>query len=561
MAVDRSAPAGLLLDAVAGLPWLAPEAASLAALARPSGAWPLLRHDPAALALLFRFDAPDSLPFPLSLLHDPAPLAFSLKRLADAPAGCASWDDPALRPVHEAGWIMARLAAGLAKRTRRADPLRAWCAALLAPVGWLAVGSLSTDRLLDCWTDPGLSRDPSRIQERHWGASAAAITRRLARAWQWPAWLADAVGRIELPPSAASRLGGDASLVALLRLAARLANHVGHDPALLPRDEPLDADAAHLGLDLGSLDARELLEAEPLEVPAWQSPHEAPLLPDVLGLAEENRRLLGDPSRFRMEREADDLQAALRDAARGEAERLREAKLSALAEFAAGAGHEINNPLTVISGQAQYVLSHGEEWLADDEEGAARKALTTIIAQTRRVHAILRDLMLFARPAPSRPACFDLPTLMGEVAASLEELALSRNVRLEVKARPERLAAWADAEQVRTALACLARNAVEAAPAEGWARLSVDGTAGSVLELLIEDSGPGPSADQRPHLFDPFFSGRSAGRGKGLGLPVAWRLARQQGGDVRLDAPRPGQPTRFVLTLPRAAVAEARHAA
>ena len=52
-------------------------------------------------------------------------------------------------------------------------------------------------------------------------------------------------------------------------------------------------------------------------------------------------------------------------------------------------------------------------------------------------------------------------------------------------------------------------------------------------------------------LFDPFYSGRTAGRGRGLGLPIAWRLAHLQGGDVRLDPPRRHEPTRFVLTLPR----------
>ncbi|MBY0232932.1 MAG: HDOD domain-containing protein, partial [Gemmataceae bacterium] len=287
MRADRSAPAGLLLDAVAGLPWLAPAASTLAALARPAGAWPLVRHDPAALALLFRSDAAGSLPFPLSLLHDPAPLAFALRRLAEPAAGCASWDDPALRPVHEAGWAIARLASALAKRTGRADPLRAWCAGLLAPVGWLAVGSLSPERVLDCWTDPALARDPARTQERHWGASAPALARRLARQWAWPAWLADAVGRLELPAAAAARLGGDASLLALVRLSCRLATHAGHDPALLPRDEPLDDDASLLGLDLCALDARELLRSEPLEAGPWQSPHAAPLLPEVLALAEE----------------------------------------------------------------------------------------------------------------------------------------------------------------------------------------------------------------------------------------------------------------------------------
>jgi len=67
---------------------------------------------------------------------------------------------------------------------------------------------------------------------------------------------------------------------------------------------------------------------------------------------------------------------------------------------------------------------------------------------------------------------------------------------------------------------------------------------------VVEDSGPGPSSNQREHLFDPFYSGRLAGRGRGLGLPTAWRLAREHGGDVRFD-PLPQGPTRFVLSLPR----------
>src|SRR5207302_476622 len=71
------------------------------------------------------------------------------------------------------------------------------------------------------------------------------------------------------------------------------------------------------------------------------------------------------------------------------------------------------------------------------------------------------------------------------------------------------------------------------------------------VEIVIEDNGPGPAALEREHLFDPFFSGRPAGRGRGLGLPTAWRLARQHGGDVRFMRPADG-PTRFVLTLPRA---------
>src|SRR5207248_7210376 len=109
-----------------------------------------------------------------------------------------------------------------------------------------------------------------------------------------------------------------------------------------------------------------------------------------------------------------------------------------------------------------------------------------------------------------------------------------------------------DPAQARTALSCLLRNAIEAAPAEGWAGVRVETSDDATVELIVEDNGSGPTATEREHLFDPFYSGRKAGRGRGLGLSTAWRLARQNGGDVRFD-PTPEGPTRFVLTARRAA--------
>lgn len=99
------------------------------------------------------------------------------------------------------------------------------------------------------------------------------------------------------------------------------------------------------------------------------------------------------------------------------------------------------------------------------------------------------------------------------------------------------------------AVTCLVTNAVEAAPADGWVRLSVGHDTPGQIEIHVEDNGPGLTAVEREHLFDPFFSGRSAGRGMGLGLPKVWRIATLHGGQVRFSS-APGQPTRFTLALP-----------
>jgi signal transduction histidine kinase len=158
-------------------------------------------------------------------------------------------------------------------------------------------------------------------------------------------------------------------------------------------------------------------------------------------------------------------------------------------------------------------------------------------------------MMQFARPPRPQKQPLDLGTLIREVSASLSEYASQQRVQLVCPEPEHPISLNADPRQLRTALACLLRNAIQAAPAEGWAGVRIARPHPDRLDLLVEDSGQGPVPEQREHLFDPFFSGRAAGRGRGLGLPTAWRLAREHGGEVYFDE-RSGGPTRFVLSLP-----------
>jgi signal transduction histidine kinase len=275
------------------------------------------------------------------------------------------------------------------------------------------------------------------------------------------------------------------------------------------------------------------------------------LLRDLLSAAAENRRLLAAPRHDQLEDEADALQRSLEDAERGQTLRLQEAKLTAMAEFAAGAGHEINNPLAVILGQAQYLLGHEAEWFAPDPEGEARKALQKIVGQTRRIHGLLRDLMQFARPPRPNSRTVPLGDLLLSTRDNLTPLAIERQVRLELEGVFAGLCVEGDVTQLRHALGSVVRNGVEAAPSGGWVRISCGAPEEGSLTVVVEDSGPGLSSEAAEHAFDPFFCGRSAGRGRGLGLPTAWQLVRQNGGELRF-APKDGEPTRFVFTLQRA---------
>jgi signal transduction histidine kinase len=362
----------------------------------------------------------------------------------------------------------------------------------------------------------------------------------------------------------AQRLGADGRLFRVVQLAVRSAQMRGVG---LDLDVGAGTDELTRELQFGEGNATAAVDAAmQTDLPnwTWEPPAEQPLLPDLLQLALDNRRRDDAAMIERLQQEIDLLHQTLTRQCAGEKERSQAGKISALAEFAAGAGHEINNPLAVISGQAQYVLKQ-LGWLdvpAEEIENVGEyldglrtkvtPSLNKIIGQTQRIHAILTELMQFARPSTPKLQSLSVQSVIQSVADALQGLAREHGVRLVCQELGRDEMVCGDVAQVRVALTGLLRNAIEAAPAGGWAGVRYQKQDADTLALIVEDDGTGPTPAQREHMFDPFYSGRNAGRGRGLGLPTAWRLARQQGGDVRFDGIHNGT-TRFVLTLPLAA--------
>jgi signal transduction histidine kinase len=548
----------LLGEATTPLSWLCPSKASLLALARETAgqAWSQVRRDPAAVLLVLRtaarFLPSASVSYFPAVLREPCILEGALEHLhqtstvpGEPQAGFVDWTGRDVFPILHSALACAWTAQQLAQRTGLGDAENAWAAGLLAPIGWFAAAALSLDAAKRCLTDPLLFQDPYAAQQKHWGIDHSALARRLLRRWRLPPWLSRVIEHLGLEAETACTLGADPVLLRIIQTAIALVQQNGrglHLTCGTSLNENLIAlelparEFDSLSADLAAVISSSLITEE------WQSPYGVPLLDDVLKQAAENRRLRAASILDQLEREHDQLHRALQYQRRGENERLHVLKLQALAEFAAGAAHEINNPLAVISGEAQYLLGR-------ESEAEKQKALQTIINQTIRVDHVLVELMQFARPSQPHLQHLDLAALMREVTLALTDLALEKKVKLICPDPEQGLRAAGDARQLQTALECLLRNAIEAAPEGGWASIRVQRAGADRLEWIIEDSGVGPSPDQREHMFDPFYSGRHAGRGRGLGLPTAWRLAREHGGDVRYD-PTGGGPTRFILSLP-----------
>jgi signal transduction histidine kinase len=228
-------------------------------------------------------------------------------------------------------------------------------------------------------------------------------------------------------------------------------------------------------------------------------------------------------------------------------ETLEAEKLEAMAEFAAGAGHEINNPLAVISGRAQLFLRH-------ETDPERRRELAVMNSQARRVYEMIADMMLFARPPRPRPEACDVSAILDRLIADYASKAAERGVVLVRTGPSTPLVIQADPTQLIVALRAVCDNALNVL--EGGGRIEAAARAdGDWVEVTIRDDGPGIPPEVRQHLFDPFYSGRASGRGLGLGLSKCWRIVTNHGGSVVVDgAASPsvgGQGAAFTIRLPR----------
>ncbi len=482
-------------EAAVDLPWILPCANSLVGLTRPDAAsvWSEVRFDPGLVLLLARSAADNSF---ISLLQHTSVLEKALTWVSTSHGPCVDWGQGGPARVQSFCARQAMVAEVIAARIGSSAE-RAFLAGMLAPLGWLALAALDGTQLTGFLAQ---SQRPS-WQQNAWGLDHTAITRRLARWWRLPAWLAVVIGNLGLHASIVEKLGADPILFRVVQLAVALVQQKDGGLGLSVGDD-VEGLRIELGMTASDIDVLvENMPAPPLQI--WEPPTQHPYLKDLLRLALDNRKQNDAAWVERLQQELDQLQKALEEHCKSEKERLQTLKLSALAELAAGAGHEINNPLAVISGQAQYLLKQlqsAEETLAEETSPAAllddlkakfTRPLEAIIGQTQRIHLVLTDLMQFARPPAAHRQLVPAGALLHEVSESLREVARQKQVNLVCTEPPAHWGLHIDAGQIRTALGGMLRNAIEAAPPAGWAGVRVENGDGT-LKLIVEDNGPGP---------------------------------------------------------------------
>ena len=220
---------------------------------------------------------------------------------------------------------------------------------------------------------------------------------------------------------------------------------------------------------------------------------------------------------------------------------LQRAKLDAMKELAYGASHEINNPLANIAARAQTLLKR-------EHDPEKRRMLQAIHRQAMRAHEMISDLMLFARPPKLEIKPFDLRALVDEVVGELQSRAKEASITLQSFVDYD-LELPADRVQLGVALKAMLENSLDAMGTGGAITISSSARVAGMIDIELRDMGPGIPDAIREHLFDPFFSGREAGRGLGFGLSKAWRIVTDHGGTILVDSQH-GQGAVFTVRLP-----------
>jgi PAS domain S-box-containing protein len=226
-------------------------------------------------------------------------------------------------------------------------------------------------------------------------------------------------------------------------------------------------------------------------------------------------------------------------------------RLAAMGQMIGGFAHELNNPLTVILGNAELLQ---ELELSE----SARKPIAALRQEARRAADIVQNLQYFARPPAPGRSQVNLNELVQRTVQMQTYPLRKSNITVDFLPEPTIPAIVADPNQLMQVFLNLLLNAEQAireSRDKGTIRVRIGRNPDSVW-VVFQDDGPGILPENLTHIFDPFFTTKRPGRGTGLGLSICKTVLREHGGNIEA-ASGPGGGAVFTITLPAATATEA----
>ena len=219
-------------------------------------------------------------------------------------------------------------------------------------------------------------------------------------------------------------------------------------------------------------------------------------------------------------------------------------KMSALGEVLSGIAHELNNPLSVVVGNAHLLL---EEEIAGDLRPRIEKMTTA----AERCVSIVRAFLSMARDRPLDLQSLSASEIVQSATDAFGASDVSSGFDVSVDLAEDLPVLSVDEVQIVQVLVNILSNAAQAMRSAGiGGRIEIAVRAkGDHVRFRISDNGPGVPAEIADRIFDPLFTTKGAGDGTGLGLALCHRIVIAHGGQLELE-PGTAEGAAFVIRLP-----------
>ena len=222
----------------------------------------------------------------------------------------------------------------------------------------------------------------------------------------------------------------------------------------------------------------------------------------------------------------------------------RNKRLASLGKLSSGIAHEIRNPLSAISGLAQFLHQ------SLDESDERKTDLSIILKEVDRLNQLINQILDFSRPKKLEFSKFSLHKMLEELIHLLQLEKNKKVISFRLYAKHKNIFIDADRNQLKQALMNIILNSIQSIDKKGQISISLDSMLSKnkeMTQITIIDNGSGIDSADLPHIFDPFFTKRD--NGYGLGLSIAYNLIEMHQGAIKVESEK-GKWTKVKIILP-----------
>jgi two-component system NtrC family sensor kinase len=229
------------------------------------------------------------------------------------------------------------------------------------------------------------------------------------------------------------------------------------------------------------------------------------------------------------------------DEKRQQAQLMESDRLALVGGLVSAVAHELNNPLAAIANFAELLRS-------DESDGERIEMLEMILDEAARAGGIVRNLLGFSRPSSTLRRRVRVAEVVQRTVALRIYEQRRRRIDIVLDMQQDMPPVWADPNQLQQVLMNLVINAEQAIGSDG--RITIAARArGDVVQVVVEDTGPGIDPEVLPRIFAPFVTTKAEGVGTGLGLAISRSIVEAHGGQIAAENREQGG-ARFLVELP-----------